>query len=43
MGRHLPAGALSIDVGTLLTQRLVEPVIHKGIETNWLLSCQWRF
>lgn len=39
---YLPAH-FAIDVGTLLTQRLVEPVIHKGIETNWLLSCQWRF
>jgi hypothetical protein len=39
---YLPAH-FTIDVGTLITQRLVEPVIHKGIETNWLLSCQWRF
>lgn len=39
---YLPA-RLSVDIGTLLTQRLVEPVIHRGIEANWVLSCQWRF
>lgn len=39
---YLPAH-VTIDVGTLLTQRLIEPFINKGIEANWLLSCQWRF
>jgi hypothetical protein len=40
--RYLPAN-VSIDVGALLTQRFLEPLIHDGIETNWLLSCQWRY
>jgi hypothetical protein len=39
---YLPA-RLTIDVGALVTQRLLEPVIHKGIDTNWVLSAQWRF
>ena len=39
---YLPAH-FSVDVGTLITQRLIEPAVHKGIETNWVLSCQWRF
>ena len=39
---YLPA-RLSVDVGTLLTQHFIEPHINKGIEANWLLSCQWRF
>jgi hypothetical protein len=39
---YLPAH-FSVDIGTLVTQRLFEPIINKGIETNWVLSCQWRF
>ena len=39
---YLPAH-FSVDLGTLVTQRLLEPIAHKGIETNWVLSCQWRF
>lgn len=39
---YLPAH-FTVDVGALLTQRLLEPFINKGIEANWLLSCQWRF
>lgn len=39
---YLPAH-FTVDIGTLLTQRLLEPVINKGIEANWVLSCQWRF
>jgi len=39
---YLPAH-LTVDVGTLATQALVEPVVHKGIETNWVLSAEWRF
>jgi hypothetical protein len=33
---------LSIDVGTALTQALFEPVIHKGIDQNWVLSVRWQ-
>ena len=39
---YVPAH-LTVDLGALLTQRLLEPLVHEGIETNWLLSCQWRF
>ena len=39
---YLPAH-LTVDVGTLVTQALVEPVVHKGIDTNWVISFQWRF
>ena len=39
---YLPAH-FKVDVGVLVTQRLLEPLINKGIESNWLLSCQWRF
>ena len=39
---YLPAH-LTVDVGTLVTQALVEPVVHKGIDTNWVISFQWRY
>lgn len=39
---YLPAH-FSIDLGALVTQRWLEPLIHDGIESNWLLSCQWRY
>jgi hypothetical protein len=39
---YLPAH-LTVDVGTLVTQGLLEPVVHKGIDTNWVLSAEWRF
>lgn len=39
---YLPAH-LTVDVGTLVTQALIEPVFHKGIDTNWVLSAAWRF
>ena len=32
---------LSIDIGTLLTQALLEPMIHSGIDRNLLLSVSW--
>ena len=32
---------LSFDLGGLVTQALLEPVIHKGIEQNWILSVRW--
>jgi hypothetical protein len=31
-----------VDVGTALTQALLEPVIHKGIDQNWVLSVRWQ-
>ena len=33
---------LSVDVGTALTQALIEPIIHKGIDRNWVLSVRWQ-
>lgn len=32
---------LTIDLGTLATQALFEPLVHKGIASNWLLSFSW--
>jgi hypothetical protein len=39
---YLPAH-FSVDLGTLVTQRLLEPIAHIGIDANWVLSCQWLF
>jgi hypothetical protein len=33
---------LTFDVGTVLSQALLEPRIHKGIDSNWLLSFRWQ-
>jgi hypothetical protein len=38
---YLPAH-FTVDVGTLITQHVLEPLIHKGVESNWVLSVQWR-
>lgn len=37
---YLPAH-LSIDAGTFLTQAFLEQKIHRGIDSNWLLSVSW--
>jgi len=37
---YLPAH-LSIDAGTLITQAFLEQKIHRGIDSNWLLSVSW--
>lgn len=34
---------LTVDVGSALSQALLEPVIHKGIESNWLISVSWHY
>jgi hypothetical protein len=34
---------LTIDLGALATQALLEPLIHEGIERNWLLSFSWTY
>lgn len=34
---------LSVDAGTAITQWLVEPLVHKGVDQNWLLSFQWQY
>ncbi len=33
---------LSVDIGTVLSQSLIEPIAHKGIDSNWLLSVRWQ-
>lgn len=33
---------LSFDVGTVLTQAVLEPRIHKGVDSNWVLSVRWQ-
>ncbi|WP_161810982.1 TonB-dependent receptor [Steroidobacter agaridevorans] len=37
---YLPAH-LSIDAGTFFTQAYLEQKIHRGIDSNWLLSISW--
>jgi hypothetical protein len=34
---------LSVDIGTVLSQALLEPLIHKGIDSNWVLSVRWQY
>jgi hypothetical protein len=33
---------LSFDIGTVLTQGLIEPVVHKGVDSDWVLSVRWQ-
>jgi hypothetical protein len=33
---------LSVDLGTLLSQAVIEPLVHKGIDSNWVLSVRWQ-
>ena len=33
---------LSFDLGTALSQGLLEPIVHKGIDRNWVLSVRWQ-
>jgi hypothetical protein len=40
--RYEPA-RVSVDVGALVTQALLEPRIHRGIEANYLLSFCWQY
>jgi hypothetical protein len=34
---------LTVDVGSVITQALVEPLIHEGIDSNWLVSVSWSY
>ena len=34
---------LAFDLGTLVTQALLEPMIHKGIDRNWVISAYKQF
>lgn len=33
---------LSFDIGTVLTQGVLEPYIHKGVDSDWVLSVRWQ-
>jgi hypothetical protein len=39
---YKPCG-LTVDLGTLMTQALLEPLIHKGIDRNWVISAYKQF
>lgn len=34
---------LTLDLGTLASQALIEPLIHEGVARNWLLSFSWTY
>jgi hypothetical protein len=34
---------LTVDIGSTVSQALLEPVVHKGIDSNWLISASWNF
>jgi hypothetical protein len=34
---------LTLDVGSTVSQALLEPLIHRGIDSNWLISASWNF
>jgi hypothetical protein len=34
---------LSFDIGTMLTQGLLEPSIHKGVDSDWVVSVRWQY
>ena len=34
---------LTVDIGSAITQALFDPVIHKGIDSNWLISASWNY
>jgi hypothetical protein len=33
---------LSLDIGTALTQQLLEPHVHRGVDSDWVLSVRWQ-
>jgi hypothetical protein len=33
--------SLTVDVGSVLTQSIIEPFIHEGVDRNWTLSAHW--
>jgi hypothetical protein len=35
--------SLAVDVGSTVSQRLLEPVINEGITTAWLISLRWTY
>lgn len=43
LGVRYGQSPLSIDLGALLTQAVLEPHIHRGIDNNYVLSASWQF
>ncbi|MGH3851797.1 MAG: hypothetical protein ACRDRT_19270, partial [Pseudonocardiaceae bacterium] len=39
---YLPWG-LTLDLGSLVSQALIEPLVHRGISRNWVVSGSLRF
>ena len=33
--------ALTIDAGSALSQALFEPLVHEGIDQNWVIEVRW--
>jgi hypothetical protein len=33
---------LSLDIGTALTQEVLEPYVHRGVDSDWVLSVRWQ-
>jgi hypothetical protein len=34
---------LTADIGSAISQAVLEPLIHKGVTSNWLISLSWSF
>jgi hypothetical protein len=34
---------LSFDIGTALTQQVIEPVVHEGVNSDWVVSVRWQY
>lgn len=34
---------LTVDVGSAVSQAVLEPLIHEGVNRNWLISASWSF
>ena len=34
---------LTVDIGTTITQSLLEPLIHEGVNHNLMISAFWAF
>lgn len=43
MGIGYDPWGLTLDIGNAVAQTLVEPLAHKGIDRDWILSLDWRF
>jgi hypothetical protein len=34
---------LTVDLGSAISQALLEPIIHEGVDRNWLISASWSY